>query len=44
VPGENPVLPLLLDLGWRVVDLDVYCASEPDLWDATRVLPHPGFV
>lgn len=44
VPGENAVLPLLLELGWRIVDLDVYCASEPDLWDASRVLPHPGFV
>jgi GNAT superfamily N-acetyltransferase len=44
VAGENPVLPMLVGLGWRIVDRDIYCASGPDLWDATAVLPHAGFL
>lgn len=44
VPGESRVLPVLVELGWRIVDRDLYCASAPDLWDARRVLPHPGFL
>lgn len=44
VPGASPVLPVLVDLGWRITDRDLYCATEPDLWDASRVLPHPGFL
>lgn len=44
VPGASPVLPLLVDLGWRITDRDLYCASEAQLWDASRVLPHPGFL
>lgn len=43
-PGANRVVPMLVDLGWRIVDRDLYCASEADLWPPALVLPHPGFV
>jgi GNAT superfamily N-acetyltransferase len=42
VPGLSTALPLLLDAGWRVVDHDLYCASEPDLLDPARLVLHPG--
>ena len=44
VPGVNPVVPMLVDAGWRVVEHDLYCASEPDLVDPERLLPHPGLL
>jgi len=43
-PGANPVVPMLVDAGWRVVEHDLYCASAPDLMDADRLLPHPGLL
>lgn len=43
-PGANPVVPMLVDAGWRVVEHDLYCASEPDLVDTDRLLPHPGLL
>jgi GNAT superfamily N-acetyltransferase len=42
IPGMSPALPGLLDAGWRVVEHDLYCASEPDLVDPLRLIPHPG--
>lgn len=43
-PGMNPVVPMLVGAGWRVVEHDLYCASEPNLVDADRLLPHPGLL
>ncbi len=44
VPGVNPVIPMLMDAGWRVIEHDLYCSSEPDLVDPLRLLPHPGLL
>jgi GNAT superfamily N-acetyltransferase len=44
VPGENEVLGPLLDHGWTIVDQDVFCASEVDLVDQHRLIPHPGLL
>ena len=44
VPGTNPAVPMLVDAGWRVVEHDLYCASEPGLVDPERLLPHPGLL
>jgi hypothetical protein len=43
-PGVSPVVPMLVDGGWRVVEHDLYCASAPDLVDTGRFLPHPGLL
>jgi GNAT superfamily N-acetyltransferase len=44
VPGPHPALPAVLDLGARVVDVDLWCATDGavDRWDPARELPHPG--
>jgi GNAT superfamily N-acetyltransferase len=44
VPGTNRAVPMLMNAGWRVVEHDLYCASEPGLMDPERLLPHPGLV
>jgi hypothetical protein len=44
VPGPNPVLPVLLEHGYHVVDSDQYLASAPDLVDPARLLPNPGLL
>ena len=44
VPGTNRAAPMLVAAGWRVVEHDLYCASEPDLMDSERLLPHPGLL
>lgn len=44
VPGVSPAASTLVDAGWRIVGHDIYCASEPHLFDPTRVLPHPGLL
>jgi GNAT superfamily N-acetyltransferase len=44
VPGTNRAVPMLMNAGWRVVEHDLYCASEPDLMDPERLLPHPGLL
>ena len=44
VPGPNPVLPALLEHGFRIVDHDQYLASSPDLVDPARRLPNPGLM
>lgn len=43
-PGTNPVVPMLVDAGWRVVEHDLYCASDPKMVDTDRLLPHPGLL
>ncbi len=42
--GPSPVLPVLLDHGFRVVDRDVYMASDPGLVDPARFIPNPGML
>jgi GNAT superfamily N-acetyltransferase len=42
--GPSPVLPALLDLGFRVVDRDQYLASDAGLVDPARFLPNPGML
>ena len=42
--GPSPVLPALLDLGFRVTDRDQYMASDPGLIDPARLLPNPGML
>lgn len=44
VPGSNRAVPMLFDAGWRYVEHDLYCASEPGLVDPGRLLPHPGLL
>jgi GNAT superfamily N-acetyltransferase len=44
VPGPNPALPVLLDAGFRMLDRDIYCESEPGLIDPVRRIPNTGFV
>ena len=42
--GPNPVLPVLLERGFRIVDSDQFLASAPDLVDPARMLPNPGLL
>jgi GNAT superfamily N-acetyltransferase len=42
--GPSPVLPALLDLGFRVVDRDQYLASDVGLVDPARLLPNGGML
>jgi GNAT superfamily N-acetyltransferase len=44
VPGPNPVLPVLLEHGFRIVDSDQFLASSPELVDPARMLPNPGLL
>jgi GNAT superfamily N-acetyltransferase len=44
VPGPNPILPVLLDHGFRITDRDQYLASHDDIVDPVRMLPNPGLL
>jgi hypothetical protein len=44
VLGPNPLLPILLEGGFRVVDSDQLLASDPSLVDPERLLPNPGML
>lgn len=44
VPGVNRAVPMLVGAGWRIIEHDIYCASEADLIDPARLLPHPGLL
>jgi GNAT superfamily N-acetyltransferase len=44
VPGMSAAVPFLVGAGWQVIDHDVYCASETELFDAERLVPHPGLL
>jgi GNAT superfamily N-acetyltransferase len=43
-PGPNPLLPILLGAGLRIVDRDQYMASHADLVDPARLLPNGGLL
>lgn len=42
--GHSAVVPLTIAAGWRVIDHDLYCASDPELFDPERLVPHPGLL
>ena len=44
VPGPNPVLRVLLERRFRVVDRDQFMASSDDIVDPVRLLPNPGML
>ena len=44
LPGPNPALRVLLDLGVRVVDRDLYMAGPVDLVDPVRLAPNSGML
>ena len=45
IPGPHPALPALLQAGARIVDVDIWCATDDvaDVIDPTRELPSPAF-
>jgi hypothetical protein len=43
-PGPSPLLPVLLEAGFRIVDRDQFLASDPSLVDPARLLPNPGML
>ena len=44
VPGPNPALPVLLEIGLRIVDQSQFLASDEDIVDPARLLPNPGML
>jgi len=44
VPGPHPVLPALLRFGFRIVDRDLFMATDPGLVDPERILPDPSLL
>ena len=44
VLGPNPILPILLEGGFHVLDSDQLLASDPSLVDPERLLPNPGML
>jgi GNAT superfamily N-acetyltransferase len=42
--GPSPVLPVLLEHGFHVVDRDQYMASDAGLIDPVRLLPNPAML
>src|SRR5579862_2852181 len=42
--GPHPVLPILLEARFRIIDRDQFMASDPALVDPTRLLPNPGML
>ncbi len=44
VLGPNPLLPVLLEAGFRIEDRDQFLASDPSLVDPARLLPNPGML
>ncbi len=44
VLGPSPVLPILLEAGFRLTERDMYMASEPGLIDPARMIPDGGML
>jgi GNAT superfamily N-acetyltransferase len=42
--GPHPATPALLQAGYRIVDRDTFCASEPGWLDPERILPNPALL
>ena len=43
IPGPNPVLRSLLEVGFVIPEQDIFMATSPDLVDPLRHHYHPGF-
>ncbi len=44
IPGPSEALPLFVDGGWRVADVDHFMATSSDLVDPLVLFPHPGLL
>jgi GNAT superfamily N-acetyltransferase len=44
VPGPHPALPVLLRFGFRIVDRDMFAATDAGLVDPERLLPDPSLL
>jgi hypothetical protein len=44
VPGPSPLLPIMLNAGYRVRDRDTFMSSDPSLLDPHRHLPNAGIL
>jgi GNAT superfamily N-acetyltransferase len=44
LPGPHPALRPLLEAGARIMDRDTFMASDRDLVDPERLLPHPAYL
>jgi GNAT superfamily N-acetyltransferase len=44
VAGPSPLLPRLLDAGFRIADRDTFMASPEVTVDPARLMPHPGLL
>jgi GNAT superfamily N-acetyltransferase len=44
VLGPHPIVPTLVEAGFRIVDRDTFQASDPTLVDPERILPNTGFL
>ena len=44
VLGPHPIVPTLIEAGFRIVDRDTFQASDQDLVDPERLLPNTGFL
>jgi GNAT superfamily N-acetyltransferase len=44
VAGPSPLLPRLLDAGFRIADHDTFMASPGVTVDPARLMPHPGLL
>jgi len=42
--GPHPVLPVLLQAQFRIIDREQFMASDPALVDPIRLLPNPGML
>jgi GNAT superfamily N-acetyltransferase len=42
--GPSPLLPVMLEAGFQVIDHDQFLASDPSLVDPARLLPNPGML
>jgi GNAT superfamily N-acetyltransferase len=44
MPGPHPILPTLIGAGFRILDRDIYQASDPALVDAERSIVNTGIL
>ena len=44
VPGPSPLVRVLLDAGFRIVDRDTFMASDPTVVDPDREIVNTGFL
>ncbi len=44
VAGPSPLLPMLLDAGYRIADHDTFMATAGVTVDPARLMPHPGLL